>query len=133
MAYNGTLFTIGGTKFPMKWIFKDSYSVTPHVLDMDSTRNANGVLQRNVLDHKSVTVTFQTVPMSFDEYEEMWAWIRGKYISAKEKSLNIGYYDFETGSIKTMKAYVPDISHNPYMVTNKGKLMASTTLEFIGY
>ena len=117
----------------MKWIFKDSYSVTPHVLDMDSTRNANGVLQRNVLDHKSVTVTFQTVPMTFDEYEEMWAWIRAKYISTKEKSLNIGYYDFETGSIKTMKAYVPDIAHNPYMITNKGKLMASTTLEFIGY
>ena len=133
MAYNGTLFTIGGTKFPMKWIFKDSYSVTPHALDMDSTRNAKGVLQRNLLSHKSVTVTFQTVPMSLDEYEEMWAFIRGKYIDAGEKKLRVGYYNFETGQIETMNAYIPDIAHNPYMITRKGKLMNSTTLEFIGY
>lgn len=133
MAYNGTLFTIGGTKFPTKWIYKDSYSVTPHALDMDSTRNANGVLQRNLLNHKSVTVTFQTVPMPISEYEAMWAWIRAKYIDAGEKKVSIGYYEFESGTIKTINAYVPDVAHNPLWVKSSGGFMGSTTLEFIGY
>lgn len=133
MAYSGTLITLGGTKFPSKWIFADSYSVTPHVLDLDSTRNTKGKLQRNVLDHKSVTVTFQTVPMKLSEYEEMWAFIRGKYTDAKEKKLRLGYYDFETGSIKTTDAYIPDVSHNPYWIKNSEGTMNGTTLEFIGY
>ena len=79
MAFNGTLLTMGGEKFPTKWIYKESYHVTPHVLDLDSTRDVNGILQRNVLDHKSCTVSFQTKPMYFDEYEQMWAFIRSKY------------------------------------------------------
>lgn len=131
--YNGTLFTIGGEKFPTKWIFKDSYQITPHALDLDSTRDANGKLQRNLLSHKSVTVTFQTVPMTLADYEEMWAFIRSKYIDADEKKLNCGYYNFETGSIETMKCYIPDITHNPNILRRDDGLFNSTTLEFIGY
>lgn len=133
MAYNGTLLTIGGVEFPHKYIFKDSYSVTPHVFDLDSTRSTTGELQRNVLDHRSVTVSFQTVPMTLKEYEEMWAFIRGKYLDANEKKVRIGYYEFESGTIKTIDAYIPDVTHNPNYIHNNDGLFNSTTLEFIGY
>lgn len=133
MAYNGTLFKIGGVEFPHKWIFKDSYSITPHVLDLDSNRNTSGVLQRNILDHKSVTITFQTVPMPLDEYEAMWAFIRGKYTDVKAKKLRVAYYDWESGELVTMDAYIPDVAHNPNYIVNNSGLMNSTTLEFIGY
>lgn len=133
MAYNGSLFTMGGEEFPHKWIYKDSFNVTPHVLDLDSMRATTGRLQRNVLDHTSVTVTFQTVPMSLEEYEEMWEWIRGKYIDTKARKFRGGYYSFEDGEIKTLDMYVPDVTHNPYWLKNRDGIMQSTTLEFIGY
>lgn len=133
MAYNGTLIKLGGVEFPHKWIFKDSYSITPHTLDLDSNRNTKGVLQRNVLEHKSVTVSFQTVPMSVDEYEEMWAFIRSKYIDAHEKQVSIAYYEWESGELKTMKAYIPDVTHNAYYLGRDDGLMNPTTIEFVGY
>ena len=131
--YNGSLFLIGGVEFPHKWIFKESYSVTPHVLDLDSTRTATGELQRNVLSHKSFTVTFDTVPMTVDEYEEMWAFIRSKYTVPAEKKLVCSFYNFETGAFESMSAYIPDVTHNPHMLKRSKGLMNSTTLEFIGY
>lgn len=133
MAYSGSLFQINGTEFPHEWIYKDSYSVTPHTLDLDSTTAATGFLQRNVLDHKSVTVSFDLIPMSLEEYDEVWEFIRSRYLSAKEKRVNIAYYDFEIGSLVTTVAYVPDITHNPYYIKRTDGLMNSTTLEFIGY
>lgn len=133
MAYNGTLVTLGGTKFPSRWIYADSYSVTPHTLDLDSTRNTNGKLQRNVLNHKSVTVSFQTKPMSLTEYEEVWAFIRSKYTDAKAKKVRLGYYNFETGEIEVTDAYIPDVEHNPYWIKNSKGTMNGSTIEFIGY
>lgn len=131
--YRGSLFKIAGEEFPHKWIYKDSYSVTPHVLDMDSTRTASGGLQRNVLDHTSVTVTFQTVPMTIEEYDKLWEFIRSKYTVAKEKKFRGSYYNFESGEMESGNFYVPDTSHNPYMAHRNDGLMNPTTLEFIGY
>ena len=133
MSYNGTLLRLGGTKFPTKWIYKESYHVTPHVLDLDSTRNVDGKLQRNVLDHKSCTVSFQSKPMSFDEYEEMWDFIRSAYTDAKERKLKVAYYCFETGEMETMTAYVPDVDHHSDLVIKKKGVALQATIEFIGY
>lgn len=133
MAYKGSLFTIGGQEFPHKWIYRDSYSVTPHIQDLDSERNTNGRLIRNVLDHKSVTITFQTVPMSLDDYEEMWAFIRENYTIAREHKLHCTYYSFEDGEMLPMDCYIPDTTHNPYYLKRKEGIINSTTLEFIGY
>lgn len=133
MAFNGTLLTLGGTKFPTKWIYKESYHVTPHALDIDSTRDVNGQLQRNILKHTSCTVSFQTKPMHFEEYEEMWAFIRSKYIKPAEKKLRVSYYNFEKGGMESMDAYIPDVEHASDLVIGKDGLALSATIEFIGY
>ena len=59
MAFNGTLLKIGGDVFPMEWIEYDTYKVTPNRRqDVNPFRNANGVLQRNVVDHAPTTIDF---------------------------------------------------------------------------
>lgn len=131
--FNGTLFTIGGSVFPLKWIYKESYTVTPHHFDLDSTRDANGILQRNVLNHKSCTVKFQLKPMTFDEYEEVWAFIRSKYNNAIDRDVNATYYNFETGRMEEMHAYLAEMTHKPDIVVGRRGLCYQTELEWIGY
>lgn len=139
MAYTGILFTLGGEKFPLEWVFKESYHVTPHTYDLDSTRTTTGVLQRNVLDHKSASISFETKPMKFEEYEIMWAWIRSKYIDARERKVSCTYYNFESGQLESIStatggmAYIPDVEHSPDMVIGTNGLALSSTIEIIGY
>lgn len=137
MAFSGTLFTIGGTKFPLKWVYRESYHVTPHVLDLDSTRATTGELQRNVLDLVPCTVSWSTPPMTFDEYEKMWAFIRGKYVDKRERKLTCTYYSFETGSLEQIGhggfGYIADTEHSPYTINKDKKMMLSSTIEIIGY
>ena len=139
MAYKdyGTLFTLGGEKFPMKWIYRESYHVTPHVLDLDSTRTTTGELQRNVLDHKPCTVKFDTPPLDFDDYEEMWAFIRSKYVDARARQLPCHYYNFETGNMEPVghngMGYIADVEHSPYTINKSKQMMLTTSIEIIGY
>jgi len=139
MAYNGTLFTLGGQAFPLRWIFKESYHVTPHVYDLDSTRDTTGALQRNVLQHTSANISFETKPMKLEEYEEMWAWIRSKYIAGDyPKTVTCQYYNFETGQLENIssssaRGYIPDVEHSPDMLRNSNGLALSATIEIIGY
>lgn len=145
MAYTGTLLTIGGTPFPLRWMYKESYHVTPHVYDLDSTRTVTGGLQRNVLVHKSANVSFETKPMKFDEYEEMWAFIRSKYTGDKPKTLLCEYYNFETGQMEAICSegsnsgyplgygYIPDVEHSSDLVIGTNGLALSATIEIIGY
>lgn len=138
MAYAGTLFTLGGEKFPLSWVYQESYHVTPHIYDLDSTRTTTGELQRNVLAHRSASISFETTPMTFGEYEAMWAFIRSKYISGDyPKTLTCTYYNFETGQLESIsstgKAYIPDVEHSPDMVIGTNGLAMSSTIEIIGY
>ena len=137
MSFSKTLFTLGGTKFPLKWIYRESYHVTPHVLDLDSTRATTGELQRNVLDLVPCTIQWQTPPLSFDEYEEMWSFIRSAYVDDKERKVSCKYYSFETGGMEPIGyggfGYIPDVEHSPYTINNDKKMMLSSTIEIIGY
>ena len=64
MAFNGYLFKIGETIFPLKYVFAKSYTITPNRRqDIDPFRNANGRLQRNVVEHMPSTIEIKTRPM----------------------------------------------------------------------
>lgn len=53
MAYNGYLIKINGITIPNELIRADTYKTTVNTSDLDSFTDANGVLHRNVLSHKS--------------------------------------------------------------------------------
>lgn len=68
MAYKGYLLKVGvGNANPyvitgQRYINYKSYEVTKEVQDMDSYRDATGVLHRNALSHVPIKVTFETLP-----------------------------------------------------------------------
>lgn len=136
MAFNGSLIKLGSENFPLSFVYKDSYKITPNRRqDMDSQRNANGILIRNVLDHTASTISFTTKPMTNSDLASMMSFIRRKYINEKEKKLSITYYCPDLDDYKVGEFYLPDIEF-PIMqvdVENRKIRYGSFTLEFIEY
>lgn len=133
--FDGNLFYLCGAPFPLKYIFKNSYSVTPHNMDLDSTQDTTGILQRNVLEATSVTISITTKPMYIDDFTAMWAFIRSKLNNMRERKVNVTWYNPETDVYETDTCYSPDVEHNMDMVDSSKRsiLYMSETIEFIGY
>lgn len=136
MAFNGYLLKMGADVFPLSFVFKNSYVVTPNRrLDVDSATNANGVLERNVLDHTASTISFQTKPMYNHELNELMAFIRNHYSVEKEKKLVLEYYCPDIDDYKVGEFYVPDIAFPIDMVDLEHNriLYRGFQLDFIEY
>lgn len=136
MAFNGSLLKFSGDNFPLKYVFKESYKVTPNRRqDLDPYRDGNGYLHRNTLPHTATTIQFQTKPMWNDQFEQMMNFIRSHYTNTQEKKLQITYYSPDINSYKTGNFYVPDVEYVMDLVdTVKNRILyLSTTLEFIEY
>lgn len=136
MAFNGYLLKMGADIFPLSFVYKESYKVSPNRRqDLDSGRNANGVLERNVLDHMPSTISFQTKPMWNNELDEMMSFIRGHYSVEKEKKVLLEYFCPDINGYKTGEFYVTDIEYPINMVDldNNRILYNGFSLEFIEY
>lgn len=136
MAFNGYLLKMGADNFPLSFVYKESYKVAPNRRqDLDSGRNANGVLERNVLDHMPSTISFQTKPMWNDELDKMMSFIRSHYSVEKEKKVVLEYFCPDINGYKVGEFYVPDIEYPINMVDldNNRILYNGFSLEFIEY
>lgn len=136
MAFNGYLLKMGADIFPLSFVYKESYKVTPNRRqDIDSGRNANGVLERNVLDHAPSTISFQTKPMWNNDLEEMMSFIRSHYSVEKEKKVVLEYFCPDINGYKVGEFYVPDIEYPINMVDLEQNriLYNGFTLDFIEY
>ena len=136
MAFNGSLIKLSGDNFPLQYVFKESYKVTPNRRqDLDPYRDANGLLHRNTISHTATTIQFQTKPMWNDEFDAMMSFIRSRYTNSLEKKLHITYFSPDINDYKTGDFYVPDVEYNMDLVdTTRRKIFyLSTTLEFIEY
>ena len=136
MAVNGSLIKLSGDNFPLQYVFKESYKVTPNRRqDLDPYRDANGLLHRNTISHTATTIQFQTKPMWNDEFDAMMSFIRSRYTNSLEKKLHITYFSPDINDYKTGDFYVPDVEYNMDLVdTTRRKIFyLSTTLEFIEY
>ena len=136
MAFDGYLLKVGAEIFPLSFVFKESYEVTPNRRqDLNSTRNANGILQRNVLSHKPSTISLSTRPMDNTELANMMSLITRNFVAENERKVQLTYYCPDINSYKTGYFYIPDITFpiNLVDVENKTILYNSFTLEFIEY
>lgn len=136
MALNGYLLKFGEDIFPLRFVYKESYRITPNRRqDLDSNRNANGKMTRTVLDHMPTTISFQTKPMYNDDLEKMMAFIRDHYIVDKERKVRLEFYCPDTNSYKTGDFYIPDIEYPIIKVELEQNriLYNGFTLEFIEY
>lgn len=136
MSFNGYLLKMGADVFPLSFVYKESYKVAPNRRqDIDSNRNANGVLQRNVLDHMPSTISFQAKPMYNHDLDKMMRFIREHFVVEKERKVLLTYYCPDIDDYKTGEFYMPDMEFTINMVdiANNRVLYNGFQLEFIEY
>lgn len=134
MAFNGTLISFGSYNIPMKYIKYDTYVITPNIrLDMDSYRDADGVLRRYALKHTTSKIEFETPSLHEIDMENLMQNIRSQYKNYSEKNATCTYYDPETGTYKTGEFYMPDFKFQLYSVSNGWIIYRPLRLAFIEY
>lgn len=134
MAYSGFLIKIGNYEFPRKYIQAQSYVVGRYGQDLDSTRDADGNLQRNALDNFLPKVEFTTVPMLTNtEFANIMSKISENYVNDTEKKALATIYIPETDSYMTQYVYVPDIEPTMYYADDNIINYNPIRFAFIGY
>ena len=138
MGFAGYLIKIGSfDTFFNKYISAESYSTAKKVFDIDSYRDANGVLHRNALDHLSYTISFNLTPMSSDGVEEFMAAIRQNFTSALERKVTVTFFVPENNDYVTAEFYMPDIEFSINHIDANTIVPViyydETPIKFIGY
>lgn len=141
-GFNGILFELWSDKdrqwhaFPNKYIYKESYVGALEVQDLDSTRNANGVLVRNVLDHTAYTITFNTVPCYNTDMKKIFDdFFNYHYLTGheKERKLKVNFYVNETDSYETGEFYLATPKFTVDWIKGKEIFYKSVTINMIQY
>lgn len=135
MAYEGYLLKIGNyTVEQGKYIKANSYSAYANVQDLDSYRDADGVLHRNALTHVPIKVEFETPAMlTNDTFADFMNKIKSNYISAAERKVHARVYVPEYDDYVEQDMYVPDIKPTLY-TTHGGKIRYNAIrIALIGY
>lgn len=134
MAYTGQFLRIGNDEIlGRKWISADGYSVTLHTQDLDSARNQAGVLERHVLPHQSVEVSFSIKPMWSTQFDQVMSFFRSHFINGIEKDMNITVYVPELGTTRTAHVYMPDVTPTILMEKNGLILYDKCSISLIEY
>ena len=135
MAYEGYLIKIGyNSSFFNKYIVFDTYKVSKKIIDLDSYRDANGVLHRQALEHVSYTVEFELRPLMEAAHAEIMEAIENSFTIPEERKLSVTFWLPETHEYVTADCYMPDPE-----ITVKAEYGGTnlrydkTTLKFIGY
>ena len=109
MAYAGYLIKIGEfTITGEKYIKYQTFSVTRKIQDLDSYRDANGVLHRNALQHTPIVVSFETPPLNNEELATLLGGIQSNYISALERSVLATVYVPELNDYVSQQMYLAE-------------------------
>ena len=132
MAYNGYLIKIGNYTVPMSAMIAQTYKVTYAVLDLDSYRDANGILHRNAL-RKVPTVSVTLNPMNSSQIQTIFTAIRSRYTNATERKVSASVYIPETDSYYDGNFYIPDTEFTIDKIIGGTVFYDPVTLQLIGY
>lgn len=134
MAYSGFLIKVGDYTIPHNWIRAETYSVTKNGQDLDSYRDANGVLHREALEHWVAKAEFETPPLKTNtEVAHFMSSISSQYINAVEKKAIVTLYIPEMDEYVTQEMYVPDIQFPIYLADENIVKFNQFRVAFIGY
>ena len=134
MAYNGFLIKVGNYTIPFKYMKAESYTAYRSIQDLDSYRDANGVLHRTALTHVPNKVEFETPAMLTDKtFSELMSNIQTNFTNANERKASVTMYVPETNEYVTQDMYMPDITPAIYHADSKKIQYKSIRLAFIGY
>lgn len=134
MAYAGYLIKVGTYTIPLSFIKAESYKATHLIQDLDSYRDANGVLHRNALTAVPDKVEFECVPMLTNtEMNAVVSSIRAQFTVAPERKASVNYYIPETDSYATANMYMPDPEFSMYYADGSYIQYNAVRFAFIGY
>ena len=134
-GYNNYLIKIGSpaVEIPLSYISLDSFSVTRATQDLDSYRDATGVLHRNVLGHKVGKVEFTTPIITQKNLTALLSLISSNYSDATAKTLAVEAWCIEIGDYLQMTCYVPDITPKIMQNSPLGLIYEPVRIAFIEY
>ena len=131
MAFNGSwLLKVGDYPIPLSIMRYGTYTASRNVQDLDSYRDADGILHRNVLPHIAYKVEFETIYMTVGEFRAFVDNIRDNIIDDKANDVTLTYYDIWTDSYMTGHFYLPGTLEFPLLNKN---ICDQTRIAFIEY
>lgn len=144
MAFDGYLIAFIDddntlVKFPLKYMRYESYNVSNHRLDLDSTRDTTGVLHRTVLTHSSTKLYFNMPSMTGADLQTAMTFFRNamEYSTGNTlaRKLLVNYYDVETDTYRNGIFYMPDPAFVIRNIDEVNKIVnyGETKITFIEY
>lgn len=134
MAFQGYLIKLGSNPISTeKFIVASTYKVAKKIIDLDSYRDANGLLHRNALDHCSYTIEFEIKPLTNGRMEELMSAIRGSFTTPKERKITLTFFLPELNDYQTAEFYMPDPDFPIERIEGDVIHYKQMTLKFIGY
>lgn len=135
MAFEGYLLKVGDYEIPAdKYIKSQSYSVTRNIQDLDSYRDADGVLHRTALDHIPLKVEFETPSMLTNkDVAELFGNIQNNFFVDSERKASVTVYVPELDKYVTQDMYIPDPKFQMYGIFDEVIKYNPIRIAFIGY
>lgn len=137
MAFAGYLLKVGNYEIDGTYYINwDKYNVTYQIQDLDSYRDANGVLHRNALPHVPIKVEFETREnLTNADMATFFGAIRSNYTNAAERKASIKAYVPEIDDYITQDMYMSDPQFKIKKIEPKTNVIKyeSVRVAFIGY
>lgn len=128
------IFTFGSADFSKK-IKAESFKITPNARqDLDSYRDADGLLHRTALNHTATVIEFDVIPMREGEMRGLLDSMTSSYINYNERDAQCSYFDPETGTMKSGHFYLDsNLSFGYYGVFDGEIQYSETHFKFVEY
>lgn len=110
-GFEGWRIKINGVIFPSKYIHAGSYKITPdQETDIDDYTDNDGIFHRNVLPAKATKIEFNIKPIRMADLM-----IIKSILPESRTEFIMEYWNDWQMRYQSGKAYIPDISIEPYM------------------
>ena len=110
MAFSGWLIKFGTMELPNR--FLSGYVSTPNQrLEISADRDGNAYLHRETSPNYKSTVKLEVMPMSEPEKILFKSIVDSGVSNARERKVNITYWNMETHNYDTADFYMPDIEY----------------------
>lgn len=108
MAFNGSWYIkVGDYPIPLKFMAYKTYKSSRNVQDLDSYRDGDGVLHRNVLPHIVHKAEFETPILTNAQFRELMTNIRNNIDEDTHDCTFIMYDDFKNTYTEELEGYMP--------------------------
>lgn len=135
MAYKGYLIKVGTYTIPFDFILASTFKCGINGQDLDSTRNANGILKRDALENEVIQAEWDVpAPIREEETRLLMDKIQAQYSNKRERKALVKAWMPEIGEYVTMDCYMtPNLEYSIQYADEKEVVYDSFHLKFIGY